>query len=88
MRELHKDEERAIHLIYADDHAIVTNTPEDLQREITEWNDILTLNGMKISKEKTETMVLSRTPGDIDISLDGHILKQSRNFKYLGVMFG
>jgi len=43
---------------------------------------------MKISKAKTETMVLSRTPDEMNISLDGQVLKQCRKFKYLGVMFG
>ena len=53
MREKTMDEERVIDLLYADDHAIIANTPEDLQNDMEQWNAILTTNGMKISKQKT-----------------------------------
>ena len=54
---------------------------------LIKWNDILTAEGMKISKEKTKVMVMSRTPDEIGILLEDHTLKQCRQFKYLGVMF-
>ena len=47
----------------------------------------MTTNGMKINKEKTEVMVISRTPQEMDITLENHTLKQCRHFKYLGVKF-
>ena len=43
--------------------------------------------GMEISKNKTEVMMLSRIPSDINITLNGDLLQQSRDFIYLGVMF-
>ena len=78
--------ERIIDLLYADDHAIIAESLEDLQNSLEEWNDILINNGMKISKEKSEVMLLSRTREEMEISLEDHTLRQCRNFKYLGVM--
>ena len=78
-------EERIIDLLYADDHAIIANTLEDLQNDIEQWNTILTTHGMKISKEKTEIMKFSRMHNEVNITLDGQTLHQCRNFKYLGV---
>ena len=88
MREVHEEETRAITLAYADDKAVVAETEADLQEELRIWDEKLTANGMKINKEKTEVMTISRRPREIDISLDGHNLKQSASFKYLGVLFG
>ena len=87
MREVHEEDERSITLAYADDEAVITDTQEDLRAALTKWNDVMTANGMKISKEKTEVMVISRTPEEMDISLEDHTLKQCRHFKYLGVKF-
>ena len=87
MREKHHDEEKVTDLLYADDHAMITGTREDLQNELDEWNNILSANGMKISKEKTEIMLLSREFDNVNISLEDHALHQCRNFRYLGVMF-
>ena len=51
MREQDRDENKITDLVYADDHAIITKTLEDLQHRIAIWNDISS-NAMKISKEK------------------------------------
>ena len=87
MREIHEEDERSITLLYADDEAVITDTQEDLQAALIKWNDVMTTNGMKINKEKTEVMVISRTPQEMDITLENHTLKQCRHFKYLGVKF-
>ena len=74
MREIHEEEEeRSITLAYADDEAVITDTQEDLQAALMKWNDVMTANGMKISKEKTEVMVISRTPEEIHISRRSHV---------------
>ena len=83
MRVIHEEDERAITLAYADDKAVITDTQEDLQAVLIKWNDILTAEGMKISKEKTEVMVMSRASDEIDILLEDHTFKQCRQFKYL-----
>ena len=87
MREMNHNEEKVINLIYADDHAKIAGNAEDLQNDLEEWNNVLIDNGMKISKEKSEIMVLSRVPHNPDISLEGQVLHHCTNFKYLGVMF-
>ena len=87
MREIHEEDERSITVAYADDEPVTTDTKEDLQAALIRWNDVMTANGMTISKEKTEVMVISRTPEEINISLEDHTLKQCRHFRYLGVIF-
>ena len=84
---MNHDEEKVINLIYADDHVKVAGNAEDLQSDLEEWNNILNENGMKISKEKSEIMMLSRRPHNPDVSLQGQVLHHCTNFKYLGVMF-
>ena len=42
---------------------------------------------MKISISKTETMKVSRTPGRLNINIDGTTLKQVGEFKCLGSIF-
>ena len=86
MREKNDEAERIIDLLYADDHAITTDSLEDLQNSLEDWNDILTNIGMKISKEKSEVTLLSRMHEEMEISLESHTLRQCRNFKYFGVM--
>ena len=89
MRERGGDEveDMIIDLMYADDHAMVAPDVETLQQEINSWNTILTANGMRINKDKTEIMLLSRTPSNINVLLEGQTLKQCRRFEYLGVQF-
>ena len=87
LREKNHGNENIIDLLYADDHAIVTETEEDLQNELRDWNTILEEQGMKISKEKTEIMMLSRMPEEVNILLEGQTLQQCIDFKYLGVVF-
>ncbi|CAM1320037.1 Uncharacterised protein r2_g2845 [Pycnogonum litorale] len=42
---------------------------------------------MKISVAKTETLLLSRRPGQCTLRVSGVPLKQMEKFKYLGVVF-
>ena len=84
LREKNHGNENIIDLLYADNHAIVAEIEEDLQNDLRNWNTVL---GMKISKEKTEIMMLSRMPQEVNISLEGQALQQCTSFKYLGVMF-
>jgi hypothetical protein len=42
---------------------------------------------MKINKEKTELMCISREQKSINIHIDDQLLKQVNEFKYLGSIF-
>ena len=42
---------------------------------------------MKINREKTEVMVFSKDPEDINIKMDYNALKQVPKFRYLGSIF-
>ena len=61
MREQHLDQNEIADLMYADDHAMVAQTAEELQYKLSNWNTILTENGMRISKEKTGNAPFSNT---------------------------
>ena len=69
---------------YADDLALVSETEEELQRCVTMWDEVLTAKGMKINKEKTEVMLVSRAQDELNIRLGDVILKQTDQFEYLG----
>ena len=42
---------------------------------------------MKININKTETMEVSRTPGNLNVNTNNTNLKQVKGFKYLGSIF-
>ena len=66
LRELYRQENpvnEVTDLVYADDHAMIVDTQEDLQDRIELWNEISSYD-MKISKDKMWTLFISRTPND------------------------
>lgn len=79
------EEELGITLAYADDVAVVTTEEEALQRALNRWNEILSEDGMKINKTKTEVMMLARNRREIEIEIEQVRLKTVCTFKYLGV---
>ena len=85
MKSLNNDADEIITLAYADDIALIANTPIALQRAVDNWNDKLKSMDMKINKNKTEIMVVSRERHDMEIKIEGVPLKLVENFKYLGV---
>lgn len=85
MRRIGVDEEGEITMAYADDIAIVAKNDATLQRVLNKWNDVLREKGLKINKEKTEILKLSREADDMIIEVEGVRLKKVENFKYLGV---
>ena len=73
---------------YADDLALIAETGEALQNFVAVWDEVLNAKGMKISKEKTEVMLLSKEQEEMDVVIGGSVLKQVDWFEYLGVYFG
>lgn len=76
-------------LLFADDLVITADTEEELQQRYLVWKGSLERRGMKVNTGKTEVMMSSRE-GHEEMNItseDGGILKQIREFKYLGSVF-
>lgn len=69
---------------YADDTAILANSPEDLQQSVDRVNQIGKQFGLTINKNKTKVMVIARHQSNITIRIDGQKLDVVSKFVYLG----
>jgi uncharacterized membrane protein len=70
---------------YADDKAIVSSTEEGLQVLMDNLNAVTKKYGMKINIKKTKVMCISRKKVDgMKIMIDGQLVEQVSQFKYLG----
>ena len=74
-------------MLFADDQSLAHEKEEHLQEHTDSLNIQCREHNMKISISKTETMKVSRTPGNLSISINGTPLKQVSEFKYLGSIF-
>src|SRR5678815_4452599 len=79
--------DREYTFVYADDAAVVTKEQHELQAAVNSWNEVMMEWGMKINREKTEIMTISRQGEHAEIWMEGTQLKQTSRFKYLGVIF-
>ena len=68
-------------MLFADDQSLVHEKEGELQEHMNSVNTQCENFGMKISFSKTETMKVNRTPGHLDINIDGTTLKQVGEFK-------
>ena len=73
-------------MAYADDIAIVANSEEDLRRALVECNGALTRWGMKVNKDKTEVMMIARERRELQIEVEGMMLRCVDSFNYLGML--
>lgn len=69
-------------LMFADDAALVTKTPEELQRLVTAFVNAAKTFGLNVNINKTEVMFVNTLPAIIHIN--GNPLKEVNSFKYLG----
>ena len=75
-------------LRFADDIAIIVQDEINLKRALEGLDDISERNyKMKINRKKTEVMVCSKDPENINDKMDDNTLKQVPKFKYLGSIF-
>lgn len=75
-------------LRFADDIAIIAQDEMNLKRALESLDDILKTNyNLKINRKKTEVMVCSKDPENINIRIEDDALKQVPTFKYLGSIF-
>ena len=74
-------------LRYADDTVLIAETIEELQDLVNEVKERSIAKGLKMNVKKTKTMVIRRNIDEdckIDISVDGKILEQVKQYLYLG----
>ncbi len=70
---------------YADDIAIVTDSPDALQIAVNRWQDGMARSGMKINTRKTEVMAVGRELEQLSVDCNGERLAEVENFNYLGI---
>ena len=75
-------------LRYADDTILIATNERDLQALIDRIVDKSEIMGLSPNKKKTEVMITSKKNNQLKCSImvDGTILKQVNNFKYLGTV--
>jgi hypothetical protein len=70
---------------FADDQAMTASTAEGLQTIMTKLNEVVERFKMRINKNKTKVMIISRRePEQLQIEIGGQVLEQVHQFKYLG----
>ena len=70
---------------FADDIVIMANNENDLQTNVTAWNETLNEYGMKINNDKTKVMVIASEQQQTNIQINNTRLEQVHSFQYLGV---
>ena len=92
MDEIHKNvkqrlgQEATKAMLFADDIVIWGDDEKEVQKQLDIWNQEIEKFRMKVSTEKSKTVVMSREKkkGRGTIKLNGKILEEVKTFKYLG----
>lgn len=72
-------------LRYADDTAVIADSPEALQRLLNQLTVVGDRYGLKVNTTKTKILIISKTPEPpINISIYGKRIEVVEKFKYLG----
>lgn len=69
---------------YADDVGQTADSMDKLQNVMNMWDRELTAAGLKLNYKKTEVMKVGRCPEDGEVVINGHVLKETDSFTYLG----
>lgn len=78
---------RNINIIcYADDAVLIADSEDELQRILHTFNMTAKKYNMKVSAAKTKSMVVSRNPIRCKLEVDGKMIEQVMEFKYLGAL--
>ena len=71
-------------MVYADDTTEWNTNREEIEEELTRWNECFFRKGMKMNVEKTEILTVSRTEEeDFNINIGNKMVKNTNTFKYL-----
>ena len=76
-------ERNVLHLLFADDLALLSTNKHDLQYALDRFSDACLDTGMKISTTKTEIMCLSRHPVQRSFQKKRVTLQQTEKLKHL-----
>ena len=75
-------------MMYADDVVLCGETSGEVERLLEEWRVALESGGMRISRTKTEYMRCTHHDREreqqVEVKLDGEVIKSVDGFKYLG----
>ena len=72
-------------LLFADDHVIIADTEDNLQKAVHKLNQIITEYGLTISVQKTKSMAFKgRDPVRTKIVIHNKITEQVKIINYLG----
>ena len=73
--------------MYADDTILLSETREDLQKQLDVFQNYCKLWHLEKNSDKTKIMIFGKgkQPGNIHFIYDGHKLEIVKNFKYLEV---
>lgn len=69
---------------YADDTILIAENEQDLQTLLDKLNEVSISLGLKINKNKTKVMRISKTHSNINIKINNTTLEQVKNYRYLG----
>ena len=86
-KEANLEPEALNELLLADDQSLARESEERIQEHTSSLNSTWEEYDMKISVNRTETMKVSRTPGNLNIKINDTNPKQVKEFKYLGSIF-
>ena len=71
-------------MLFADDIVLVSETKDELHRELSGWKNALEDRGLKISRKKTEYLPFNVLDAGEGMTLDGEEIKTVTAFRYLG----
>ncbi|KAJ3640287.1 hypothetical protein Zmor_003596 [Zophobas morio] len=71
--------------IFTDDIALIASSEQALQTNLNIWARELSVNGMTINLNKTKALVISNSPKEINLLLNGNKVEQVKEFECLGV---
>ena len=71
-------------LLYADDLAIVAEDKEELNESLEEWKEAFKQHGLRVNLEKTEVLSIAAHREELNIKLEGRMIRQNNSFIYLG----
>ncbi|XP_031638882.1 uncharacterized protein LOC116351002 [Contarinia nasturtii] len=74
-------------LAYADDLVLFGSSEQELQDSVGDLRAACTDFGMTISSSKTQVMHVGKTRKTVQCELNGNLLEQVSQFKYLGCIF-